>query len=219
VRIAANDAREIVGIVPDVRLQNLDGAVRPAIFLPQEQGPSPVFTLLVRSLGDPASLGDAVRREVLAADAQQPVSDILTMEQVVSDSLLLRRLSMSMLTVFASLALLLAAVGIYGLTAYSVSRRTREIGLRMALGAGRGDILRLVVGRGMLIGFAGVALGIPGALVVTRLMRGMLYGIGPSDPIVFIGVAALLVAIAALASYAPARRAMQVDPVVALKYE
>src|ERR1044072_8098036 len=126
---------------------------------------------------------------------------------------------MSVRAVFAGLALLLAGVGIYGLTAYSVSRRTREIGLRMALGAGRGGILRLVVGRGLLVGLAGVALGIPGALAMARLMRGMLYGIGPSDPLVFVSVAAALVTLAAVASYIPARRAMRVDPVVALKHE
>jgi putative ABC transport system permease protein len=219
VRVSANDVREIVGVVPDVRLYNLDGAVRPAIFVPNSQAPGFLITLLVRSAGDPSGMAGAVRREILAEDAMQPVSDIQTMEQVVSDSLLLRRLSMSMLSVFAGLALLLAGVGIYGLTAYSVSRRTREIGLRMALGADRGDILRLVVGRGLLVGLAGVALGIPGALAMARLMRGMLYGIGPSDPLVFVCVAALLVVIAAIASYVPARRAIGVDPVVALKHE
>jgi putative ABC transport system permease protein len=219
VRLGPNVAREIVGIVPDVRLYNLDGAVRPAIFVPNDQSPAWVFTLLVRSSGDPAGISGAVRREIYAEDPLQPVSDIQTMEQVVSDSLLLRRLSMSMLAVFAGLALLLAGVGLYGLTAYSVSRRTREIGLRMALGADRADILRLVVGRGIVVGLAGVALGIPGALATARLMRGMLYGIGPSDPLVFVCVAVLLVAIAAVASYVPARRAIRIDPVVALKHE
>jgi putative ABC transport system permease protein len=218
-RLGANEVREIVGIVPDVRLYSLDGNVRPAIFVPYEQLPGPIFTLLARTTGDPVSVAGAVRREILAEDPTQAVSDVQTMEQVVSDSLLLRRLSMSMLAVFAGLALLLAGVGIYGLTAYSVSRRTREIGLRIALGADRGDILRLVVGRGLAIGVAGVAIGIPGALGLARLMRGMLYGIGPSDPLVFAGVAALLVGIAAVASYVPARRAVRVDPVVALKYE
>jgi putative ABC transport system permease protein len=219
VRLGANEVREIVGIVPDVRLYNLDGAVRPAIFVPYEQLPGPIYTLLIRTAGDPMSVAGALRHEILQEDPTQAVADVQTMEQVVSDSLLLRRLSMSMLAVFAGLALLLAAVGIYGLTAYSVSRRTREIGLRMALGADRGNILRLVVGRGLAIAATGVALGIPGALGIARLMRGMLYGIGPSDPLVFAGVAGLLIAIAAVASYVPARRAVRVDPVVALKYE
>ena len=195
--------------MPDVRLYNLDGAVRPTIFVPNDQSPGSVFTLLVRSSGDPMSVAGAVRREILAEDPTQPVSDVQTMDQVVSDSLLLRRLSMSMLSVFAGLALLLSGVGIYGLTAYSVSRRTREIGLRMALGADRTHILRLIVGHGLLVGLAGVALGIPGALGIARLMRGMLYGIGPNDPLVFVSAAAMLVVLAALASYVPARRAMR----------
>ena len=124
-----------------------------------------------------------------------------------------------MLAVFASLALLLAAVGIYGLTSYAVSRRTREIGLRMALGAGRSDILTLVVGRGLLVDWPVSRSAIPAAFGVARLMRGMLYGITPADPVVFVCVPALLLAIAAVASYIPARKAMRVDPVVALKYE
>jgi putative ABC transport system permease protein len=219
IRTGPNEIREIVGIVPDVRLYNLDGTIRPAIFVPYEQLPGPIFTLLVRTAADPIGVAGAIRREILAEDSTQAVADIQTMEQVVSDSLLLRRLSMSMLAVFAGLALLLAGVGIYGLTAYSVSRRTREIGLRMALGAGRADILRLIVGKGLVISLIGVAIGIPGALALARLMRGMLYGIGPSDPLVFAGVATLLILIAAVASYFPARRAIRVDPVVALKYE
>jgi putative ABC transport system permease protein len=219
IRINSADYREIVGIVPDVRLYNLDGAVRPAVFVPNNQSPSFILTLMARTSGDPSTIAAAIRREVLAEDSQQPVSDVQTMDQVVADSLLLRRLSMSMLAVFASLALLLAGVGIYGLTSYAVSRRTREIGLRMALGAGRSDILTLVVGRGLMIGVAGVALGIPAAFGVARVMRGMLYGIAPTDPVVFVCVPALLLTIAVVASYIPARKAMRVDPVVALKYE
>jgi len=174
---------------------------------------------MARTSSDPSTIAAAIRREVRAEDSQQPISDVQTMDQVVAESLLLRRLSMSMLSVFASLALLLAAVGIYGLTSYAVSRRTREIGLRMALGAGGGDILTLVVGNGLIVGLGGVALGIPAAFGVARLMRRMLYGIAPADPLVFVCVPALLLAIAAVASYIPARKAMRVDPVVALKYE
>jgi putative ABC transport system permease protein len=218
-RLGPHDVCEIVGVVPDVRLYNFDGVVRPAIFVPNDQAPGSILTLLVRTAGNPAGIAAAVRREIHAEDPMQAVSDVQTMEQVLSDSLLLRRLSMSMLSVFAGLALLLAAVGIYGLTAYSVGRRTREIGLRMALGADRADILKMVVGRGLLVGLAGVALGIPGALGMARFLRGMLYGIGPSDPLVFVSVAALLVSLAAVASYIPARRAVRVDPVAALKHE
>jgi putative ABC transport system permease protein len=219
IRINSADYREIVGVVPDVRLYNLDGPVRPAVFVPNDQSPSFILTLMARTSSDPSTIAAAIRREVLAEDSQQPVSDVQTMDQVVADSLLLRRLSMSMLAVFASLALLLAGVGIYGLTSYAVSRRTREIGVRMALGAGRSDILTLVVGRGLIVGVAGVALGIPAAFGVARVMRGMLYGIAPDDPVVFVCVPALLLVIAAVASYIPARKAMRADPVVALKYE
>jgi putative ABC transport system permease protein len=219
IRINSADYREIVGIVPDVRLYNLDGPVRPAVFVPNDQSPSFILTLMARTSADPSTIAAAIRREVQAEDSEQPVSDVQTMEQVVAESLLLRRLSMSMLAVFASLALLLAAVGIYGLTSYAASRRTREIGLRVALGARPSDILTLVVGRGLIVGLAGVALGIPIAFGVTRVMRGMLYGITPADPVVFVCVPALLLVIAAVASYVPARKAMRVDPVVALKYE
>ena len=177
------------------------------------------FSLLVRTASDPAALSGAVRREILAEDAQQPVSDVRTMEQVVGDSLLLRRLSMSLLAIFAALALLLAGIGIYGMIAYAVSRRTQEIGLRMALGAGRKEILRLVVGRGLAVGMTGVAIGVPAAFAVTQLMRGLLFGVHVFDPVVFVCVPLLLLLIAALASYFPARRAMRVDPVVALRYE
>jgi putative ABC transport system permease protein len=219
VQIQSGAPREIVGVVPNIRLYNLDGAVHPAVFVLNDQSPSSIVTLLVRTTGDPLGVAAAVRRAVLAEDADQPVSDVQPMSQVVSDSMLLRRLSMSMLAVFAALALLLAGVGIYGLTSYSVSRRTREIGLRMALGADCRDILVLVVGRGVLVGMAGVALGLPGALAVGKVMRGMLFGIGPNDPVVLVGAPALLLAIAAIASYVPARKAMRVDPVVALKCE
>jgi len=211
--------REIVGVIPDVRLAGLDTVVRPAVFVPHDQEPTMGFSLLVRTASDPAALSGAVRREILAEDAQQPVSDVRTMEQVVGDSLLLRRLSMSLLAIFAALALLLAGIGIYGMIAYAVSRRTQEIGLRMALGAGRKEILRLVVGRGLAVGMTGVAIGVPAAFAVTQLMRGLLFGVHVFDPVVFVCVPLLLLLIAALASYFPARRAMRVDPVVALRYE
>jgi putative ABC transport system permease protein len=218
-RIIPAPPREIVGVVPDVHLYSLSDTVRPAIFVLSDQSPAYNLTVVARTTGDPMALGTAIRRVVLAEDADQPVAEIQTMDQVVSDSMLLRRLSMSMLAVFASLALLLAGVGIYALTAYSVSRRTREIGLRMALGADRGDILALVVGRGILVALGGVALGIPGALGMGKAMHSMLFGITGADPVVLLCAPALLIAISAVASYVPARKAMRVDPVVALRSE
>jgi putative ABC transport system permease protein len=141
------------------------------------------------------------------------------MDKVLSDSLMLRRVSMLLLTVFASLALTLATVGIYGLTAYSVSRRTHEIGLRVALGASQSQILRLVVGRGLVTSLIGAAIGVGAALMLTRGLSGMLYGVTTTDPLVFAGVPLLLIAVSALASYVPARKATRIDPLAALRYE
>ena len=219
VEIQSGAPREIVGVVPDVHLYSLSDTVRPAVFVLNDQSPSFNLTVVVKTASDPLAMSTAIRRVVLAEDADQPVSDLQSMDQVVSDSMLLRRLSMSMLAVFASLALLLAGVGIYGLTAYSVSRRTREIGLRIALGADRSDILSLVVGRGILVGIAGVALGIPGALGMGKAMHSMLFGVTAADPVVLLCAPALLIAISAVASYVPARKAMRVDPVIALRSE
>ena len=141
------------------------------------------------------------------------------MEKVLSDSLMLRRVSMLMLTVFALLALTLATVGIYGLTAYSVSRRTHEIGLRVALGASQAEILRLVVVRGLVTSLIGAAIGLSAAFELTRALSGMLYGVTATDPLVFAGVPLLLIAVSAIASYVPALKATRIDPLVALRYE
>ena len=175
--------------------------------------------LVVRTQGDPATLTGAVRREILNLDAEQPISNVRTMQKVLSDSLMLRRVSMLMLSVFAGLALTLATVGIYGLTAYSVSRRTHEIGLRAALGASPMQILWLVVGRGLFISLIGVAIGLAAAFQLTRVVAGMLYGVTATDPLVFAGVPVLLIAVSMLASYVPARKATRIDPLEALRYE
>jgi putative ABC transport system permease protein len=152
-------------------------------------------------------------------DRDQPMANVATMEQLVSDSYSRSRFTMIVLAIFAAVALLLAAVGVYGVIAYTVAQRTNEIGIRVAMGAQRRDVLRLILGQGSRLIFVGVALGITAGLLVTRLMSGLLFGISATDPETFAGVALLLSAVALLACYMPARRAMQVDPLVALRYE
>ena len=210
---------EIVGVVADAKLYGLDAPIEPAIYVPHRQHPGESMGLAVHTRGDPAAIASAVRTEILKLDPEQPISSVRTMETVLSDSLMLRRVSMLMLAVFAALALTLAAVGIYGLTAYSVSRRTHEIGLRVALGASQAQILRLVVVRGLVLATIGAAIGLAAALQLTRALSGMLYGVTATDPLVFAGVPLLLVAVSAIASYVPARKAMRIDPLMALRYE
>lgn len=210
---------EIVGVVADAKLYGLDAPIEPAIYVPHMQHPGESMGLAVQAQGDPAAIASAVRREILKLDPEQAISNVRTMEMVLSDSLMLRRVSMLMLAVFAALALTLAAVGIYGLTVYSVSRRTHEIGLRVALGASQAEVLRLIVVRGLVISMIGAAIGLAAALQLTRVLSGMLYGVTATDPLVFVGVPLLLVAVSAIASYVPARKAMRIDPLVALRYE
>jgi putative ABC transport system permease protein len=218
-RIVMGKPLEVVGVVADAKLYGLDAPVEPAIYVPHMQRPGDSMGVVVRTVGEPAAMASAVRREILKLDAEQPVSNVRSMETVLSDSLMLRRVSMLLIAVFAALALTLATVGIYGLTAYSVSRRTHEIGLRVALGASQSQILRLVVGRGLVTSLAGASIGVAAAFELTRGLAGMLYGVGATDPLVFAGVPLLLVAVSVLASYVPARRATRIDPLVALRYE
>ena len=215
----AGQLMEIVGVVADAKLYGLDAPIEPAIYVPHMQHPSVSMGLAVRTDRDPAAIAAAVRAEIRKLDPEQPVSNVRTMDQVLADSLMLRRVSMLMLSVFAGLALTLATVGIYGLTAYSVSRRTHEIGLRVALGAGQAEILRLVVVRGLVTSLIGAAVGLAGALRLTRVLSGMLYGVTATDSLVFVGVPLLLIAVSAVASYVPARKATRIDPLVALRYE
>ena len=210
---------EIVGVVADAKLYGLDTPIEPAIYVPHLQHPSDSMGLAIRTVGNPADMAAAVRREIQRLDPEQPISNVRTMDTVLSDSLMLRRVSMLMLTVFAALALTLATVGIYGLTAYSVSRRTHEIGLRVALGANRPQILRLVVVRGLVTALIGAAIGLAAAFELTRALSGMLYGVTATDPLVFAGVPLLLIAVSVVASYVPARRATRIDPLSALRYE
>jgi putative ABC transport system permease protein len=218
--IVTGGSNEIVGVLADAKLYGLDAPVEPAFYVPHAQHPSEFsMAVVVRTAGDPAAMTSAVRHEIMKLDPEQPISNVRTMEKVLSDSLTMRRVSMLLLTVFASLALILATVGIYGLTAYSVSRRTHEIGLRVALGASQLQILRLVVGRGLVTSVVGAAIGVATAFALTRGLSGMLYGVTATDPLVFAGVPLLLIAVSAVASYIPARKATRIDPLVALRYE
>ena len=216
---SVNTLIEIVGVVADAKLYGLDAPVEPAVYVPHMQSPPDIMGLVVRTEGDAGTVAAAVRREVLKLDPEQPISNVRTIEKVLSDSLMLRRVSMLMLMVFAGLALTLATLGIYGLTAYSVSRRTHEIGLRVALGASQPEILRLVVGRGLVISAIGAIIGLAAAFQLTRALAGMLYGVTATDPLVFAGVPLLLIVVSVLASYVPARKAAKIDPLVALRYE
>jgi putative ABC transport system permease protein len=174
---------------------------------------------VVRSSSDPAQLAPAIRSEVRALDDGVTVSQVQTMEEAVADSTAQPRFYVLLLGTFAAVALCLAAVGIYGVMSYSVARRTHEIGVRMALGAKRSDVLKLVTGQAMILALGGAAAGLAGALPLTHVMASLLYGVRVADPVTFAVVSALLAAVAVLASYVPARRAAKVDPMVALRYE
>jgi putative ABC transport system permease protein len=177
------------------------------------------MSMLVRTTVEPASLTTAVRNEIHALDKTLPIYNVKTMRDVAAASVAPRRASMLLLTAFASVALLLAVIGIYGITAYYVTQRTHEIGVRMALGAQRADVLRLIIGQGIRLTLFGLALGMVCAFALTRVMATLLYGVKPTDPVTFAGGALLLALVALLACYIPARRATKVDPMVALRYE
>jgi putative ABC transport system permease protein len=210
---------EIVGVVSDVKTNGLDEAVGPMIYWPHFQFPELFNTIVVRSDGEPSRLLPAVKAAIWAVNKNQAISKIETMEQVLSESLARRRLYMVLLGVFAGAALLLAGVGIYGMVSYSVSQRIREMGIRIAIGAERGDVLRLVLGQGAKVAVLGIVIGIAAALGLTRLMTSLLFGVSATDPLTFAGVASLLTLVALGASFLPARRAMRVDPMVALRHE
>ena len=210
---------EVDGIVHDVKLAGLEAASEPAYYLPASQAPLQDMTLLVRASGDPLSLVGAVRAAVLSIDPNQPLANISTLEKVVDDSIAPRRLNMLLMGLFAGLAMLLSAVGIYGLLSHAVTQRTQEMGIRMALGAQVGDVLKLVLRQGMSLALIGEAIGLIAAFLLTRLLRGLLFGVRPNDATTFIVVAGILALVALLACYVPARRATKVDPLVALRYE
>ncbi|HZS03644.1 MAG TPA: ABC transporter permease [Blastocatellia bacterium] len=211
------EAWEIIGIVGDVRHRGLDVELRQTIYFPTLRlGYS---NLVIRTATDPATLAAAVRKEVAAIDPNQPVASVKTMEQWVAESVAGPRFRTLLLGLFSAVALLLSVVGIYGVMSYAVAERTHEIGVRVALGARAGDVLRLVIGQGMVLALVGVVIGLIASFALTRLMKTLLFGVSATDPATFAGVALLLAVVALAACYLPARRATKVDPLVALRYE
>jgi putative ABC transport system permease protein len=210
---------EIIGVVGNVKHEGLDTDVRALAYWPHPQLPYSFMNLIVRAESDPSNLVGAIEREVQAIDKDQPITDVRTMDQLLSESVSRMRFSASLLSIFAGLALLLAAVGIYGVISYSVTQRTHEIGVRMALGARGSDVLRMVVGQGMLLALIGVAIGMIASFALTRVISSLLFGVSATDPITFGGIALLLTGVAFLACFIPARKAAKVDPMVALRYE
>jgi putative ABC transport system permease protein len=209
----------IVGVVGDMRRTGFDESVRCETFLPLAQNPARRLTIVARATGEPASLAGTLREQVRAVDPDQPVFAVKTVDELLGDMVSQRRLTMLLFGVFAGLALLLAAVGIYGVMSYAVTQRTHEIGVRMALGAQVSDVLRMVVGKGMALALGGIAAGLAAAFALSRVMSSLLYGVSATDPLTFGGVALLLALVALVACYLPARRATRVEATIALRYE
>jgi putative ABC transport system permease protein len=210
---------EVVGVVGDVKNVALATEPQPEILLPFPQLPWAALNLSVRTTGDPHSLISAVRKQILAIDRDQPVTGVQSMEELLEAGRSQARLTMFLLAIFSATAFVLAVVGIYGVIAYSVAQRTQELGIRVALGAASGDILRLVIGHGMAIASIGIGIGVIGSIALTRLMSSQLYETSAIDPVTFALSGALFAAVALAASYLPARRASRIDPSEALRYE
>jgi putative ABC transport system permease protein len=211
--------RQIVGIVRDTKYDDLETRMRPMIYVPLAQAPRSSVVLAVRVHTDPLSLATAVRRAVMEVRKDRPLFAMETMEQVISDSLSTRRFQTLLLGIFAAVALALAAVGIYAVVSYSVTQRTHEIGIRMALGARQGDVLRRTLSEGLSMALSGVAIGLAASLALRHALSGLLYGVSSSDPLTFVAVPSVLLAVALLACYLPARRATKVDPIIALRHK
>ncbi len=215
----ANSSREIVGIVGDVKDSDLSARQSAQIYVPFVQNPFWAADIAVRSHGNPSALSGALREQIRAIDPALPVAEVRPMVEVIGSSFAQPRFRTALLSLFGAAALLLAAIGIYGVLAYTVAQQTREIGIRMALGANPRRVLRLVLARGLRLAGAGTVVGVLAALVLTQLLNSLLFDVSATDPLTFAAVAGLLLAVALLACYVPARRAMRVDPMVALRYE
>ncbi len=215
----ADASREIVGIVGDVKDSDLTARQSAQVYVPFVQNPFWAADIAVRAHGIPSALAGALREQIRAIDSALPVAYVLPMTEVIGSSIAQPRFRTTLLSLFGAAALLLAAIGIYGVLAYTVAQQTREIGIRMALGANPSRVLRLVLGRGLRLAGIGTAIGVFAALMLTQLLKSLLFGVSATDPVTFGAVAGLLLAVALLACYVPARRAMRVDPMVALRYE
>jgi putative ABC transport system permease protein len=215
----ANALASVVGVVGDVKNRGLDAQAQPAFFVPFSQSPDSTMEVALLTAVEPTSMTTAVRNAVAGIDPEQPVFDISTMDERLAASVAPRRFNLVLLASFALLAMLLASVGIYGVVSYSVSQRTHEVGVRMALGAQRRDVLKVIVAQGMVLLLIGIGVGLIGAFLLTRFLAALLYGVRPTDSATFAAVSLLLAVVAIVACYIPARRAAGVDPMVALRYE
>jgi predicted permease len=214
-----NQLREVVGVVQDVRYFGRDDSLQALVFVPHRQDTWNTMAITVRAANDPANLASAIRSEVSFIDKNVAVANLQTMERILSDSVAERRLNTMLLSIFAAVALILAAVGIYGILSYSVAQRTHEIGIRMALGARTTNVMSLIVGQGIKVVLVGVIIGIAGALALSQLLATLLYEVSATDPLTFVLIPLVLIGVALVASFIPARRAMKVDPMIALRHE
>jgi putative ABC transport system permease protein len=212
-------AWEIVGVIRDEKVNGMDDERSAGVYVSNEQSPAYGGTLSVRASSNPATLVKSITAAIRSVNKDQAITDIRTVDEIKELSVAPNRIQSTLLGIFGAVALLLAAIGIYGVVSYSVAQRTHEIGIRAALGATNGGLIRLILVRGLVLTSAGLIIGFAGALGLTRLMTTILYKVGARDPGTMIAVAAILAAVAAAACYVPARRATKVDPIVALRYE
>ena len=210
----------VLGVVGRVKMEGLGtDSKRVQGYFPYAQIPSGGMTVILKSAGDPNQLIAAVRQQIKQIDPDQPIYEIRSMDDIRAESVAPERLNLTLLSLFAGIALVLAIVGIYGVMSYTVTQRTHEIGIRMAIGAQPRDVFRMVIRQGMMLALIGVGCGLIGAFGLTRLMASMLFGVEPTDPATFAAIAVLLTGVALIACYVPGRRATKVDPVVSLRYE
>jgi putative ABC transport system permease protein len=211
--------REIIGVVADVKFKNLTSEWMPTTYVPQAQIPIGRLTVIVRTAGDPSILARPLAETVRSIDPDLPAYNVKTVEEYLDGTIAIPRFNSMLLGIFAGLALVLTAVGLYGVISYGVAQRTHEIGIRMALGAQPTEMMRLIVRQGLRLALLGVGLGLVAALAFTHFLSSLLFGVTATDPVSFATVVVTLLAVVLLACYVPARRAMRVDPMVALRYE